>query len=76
MLHPSISNNFEALVVSELQLLRLGEQRLERLYSELRKKPQLRANFLRDLTLLQLRADRLDALLGPSRAALSAPHHV
>jgi hypothetical protein len=58
-------NNFDAIVVAELQLLRTGEQRLERLYSHLQTKPQLRTHFLRELADLQLRADRLDAVLNP-----------
>jgi len=38
---------------------------LERLYSDLQTKPQLRDHFLRELAELQLRADRLDAVLSP-----------
>jgi hypothetical protein len=58
-------NNFDAVVVAEIQVLRSGERRLERLYSDLQTKPQLRDRFLRELTALQLRADRLDAVLSP-----------
>jgi|HubBroStandDraft_6_1064221.scaffolds.fasta_scaffold213359_2 hypothetical protein len=58
-------NNFDAVVVAEIQILRSGERRLERLYSDLQTKPHLRDNFLRELTELQLRADRLDAVLSP-----------
>lgn len=57
--------NFDAIVVAEIQILRSGEQRLERLYSDLRAKPQLRDRFLHELAALQLRADRLDAVLSP-----------
>jgi hypothetical protein len=58
-------NNFEATVVAEIQILRSGERRLERLYSDLQTKPQLRGRFLRQLAELQMRADRLDAVLNP-----------
>ena len=58
-------NNFDAVVVAEIQVLRSGERRLERLYSDLQTKPQLRDHFLRELAELQLRADRLDAVLSP-----------
>jgi len=61
-------NNFDAVVVAEIQILRSGEQRLERLYSDLQTKPQLRDHFLRELAELQLRADRLDAVLSPVAA--------
>ena len=72
----SSENNFEAIVIGELQLLRSGEQRLERLYSDLEKKPQLRAHFLRELALLQLRAERLDAALGPTGPVKQQPAHM
>jgi hypothetical protein len=61
-------NNFDAVVVAEIQVLRSGERRLERLYSDLQTKPQLRDRFLRELAALQLRADRLDAVLAPVSA--------
>jgi len=67
------SNNFDATVVAELQLLRRGERRLERLYSDLQTKPQLRDHFLRELAELQLRAARLDAVLSPMGATSSSP---
>ena len=67
------SNNFDATVVAELQLLRRGERRLERLYSDLQTKPQLRDHFLRELAELQLRAARLDAVLSPVGATNSFP---
>ena len=67
------SNNFDATGVAELQILRRGEQRLERLYSDLQTKPQLRDHFLRELAELQLRAARLDAVLSPMGATSSSP---
>lgn len=71
MYQSSKEDKFDDLVVAELQLLRRGEKRLERLYSDLRRKPQLRAHFLRDLALLQMRADRLDGFLSPAGTAVS-----
>jgi len=59
------NNNFDAMVVAEIKSLRTGERRLERLYSHLQTKPQLRSDFLRELAELQLRADRLEAVLSP-----------
>ena len=69
----SRKNNFDAAVVAELQILRTGERRLERLYSDLQTKPQLRSHILRELAELQLRADRLDAVLSPVGAMNSSP---
>lgn len=76
MIKPSkdSKNNFDAIVVAELQLLRTDEQRLERLYSHLQAKPQLRTHFMRELADLQLRADRLDAVLSPG--ATGSPAYV
>ena len=65
MQQPSKHNNFDAVVVAEIQILRSGEQRLERLYSDLQTRPQLRSHFMRELAALQMRADRLDAVLSP-----------
>jgi hypothetical protein len=69
-------NNFDAIVVAEIQILRSGERRLERLYSDLESKPQLRDDFLRELAELQMRADRLDAVLSPVGAVNSSPAYV
>lgn len=71
-MHQPSKNNFDAIVVAEIQLLRNGERRLQRLYSDLRAKPQLRPHFLHELTELQLRADRLDAVLNPVGAMNSS----
>lgn len=69
-IHPSSKKavDFDAVVVAELQMLRTGERRLELLYSDLQKKPQLRPHFMRELAELRLRADRLDAVLSPAAA--------
>ena len=72
-MNQSSNNNFDAVVVAEIQILRSGERRLERLYSDLEAKPQLRDDFLRELAELQMRADRLDAVLSPVGAMNSSP---
>jgi hypothetical protein len=72
-MNQSSKNNFDAVVVAEIQILRSGERRLEQLYSDLESKPQLRDDFLRELAELQMRADRLDAVLSPVGAMNSAP---
>jgi hypothetical protein len=75
-MNQSLKNNFDAIVVAEIQILRSGERRLERLYSDLESKPQLRDDFLRELAELQMRADRLDAVLSPVGAMNSSPAYV
>jgi len=61
-------DDFDAILVSELETLRQGEKRLQRLYPKLRKKPQLRESFLRELAEVQQRAERLHAVLNPYEA--------
>jgi hypothetical protein len=46
-------DNFDAVVVSELETLWKGEKCLGRLYPQLRKKPQLRERFSRELANVQ-----------------------
>jgi len=75
-MNQSSKNNFDAVVVAEIQILRSGERRLEQLYSDLESKPQLRNDFLRELAELQMRADRLDAVLSPVGAMNSSPAYV
>ena len=72
----SNQHNFDAIVVAEIQMLRSGERRLERLYSDIQTKPQLRDHFLRELVELQLRADRLDAVLNPVGGMTSSPAYL
>ncbi len=62
---PTRQDDFDAVLVAELEALRSGEQRLRRLYPQLQGCPQLRESFLRDLAAIQQRADRLDAVLNP-----------
>ena len=75
-MNQSSNNNFDAAVVAEIQILRSGERRLEQLYSDLESKPQLRSDFLRELAELQMRADRLDAVLSPVGAMNSSPAYL
>ena len=75
-MNQSSTNNFDAIVVAEIQILRSGERRLERLYSDLESKPQLLDDFLRELAELQMRADRLEAVLSPVGAMNSAPAYL
>jgi division protein CdvB (Snf7/Vps24/ESCRT-III family) len=58
-------DDFDAILVAELETLRDGERRLQRLFSRLRKQPQLRDRFLMELATIQQRAERLDAVLNP-----------
>ena len=71
--------DFEAILVSEVEALREGEEHLRRLYRQLRKKPHLRDSFLNKLSEVAQRAERLHAVLNPCEAfqiptvELSAP---
>jgi len=60
--------DFDTILVSELEMLREGEERLNRLYPQLRKKPHLRDFFLSELTAVKQRAERLHAILNPFEA--------
>lgn len=71
-MHQPSKNNFDAIVVAEIQMLRNGERRLQRLYSNLQVEPQLRSRFMHELAELQVRADRLDAVLSPVGAMSSS----
>ena len=57
--------DFDAILVSELEALREGEERLKRLYPQLPKKPHLRDFFLSTLSEVKLRTERLNAVLDP-----------
>jgi ferritin-like metal-binding protein YciE len=73
--HPikSQQDEFENVLLAELQELRRTEKALERLYPRLKSKPQLRTRFLEQLSDMQLRACRLDAVLNPTGAMQLAP---
>jgi hypothetical protein len=64
MTHAAIRHDdFDALVVSELKLLWEGERCLGRLYPQLRRRPQLRQRFLRELANVQQRTIDLQNVL-------------
>jgi hypothetical protein len=73
--HPikSQQDEFENVLLAELQELRRTEKALERLYPRLKSKPQLRTRFLEQLSDMQLRACRLDAVLNPTGAMQFTP---
>jgi len=60
--------DFDTILVSELEMLREGEERLKRLYPQLPKKPHLRDFFLSELSVVKQRARRLHAILNPYEA--------
>ena len=61
-------DDFDAVLVAELETLRNGEKHLQRLYPQLRHRPELRDTFLRTLAEMRQRADRLNAVLNPLEA--------
>jgi hypothetical protein len=65
--------DFDTILVSELEMLREGEERLNRLYPQLQKKPHLRDFFLSELTAVKQRAERLHAILNPYEAFEPGP---
>jgi hypothetical protein len=60
--------DFDSILVSELEILHEGEERLKRLYPQLPKKPHLRDFFLSELSVVKQRAQRLHAILNPYEA--------
>ena len=58
-------DEFEVAVVAELRHLRTSEKVLQRMYPRLKTRPQLRDRFMEQLAEMQLRAERLDAVLNP-----------
>jgi len=61
-------DEFESVLLSELQELRRTEITLQKMYPRLKSKPQLRIRFLQQLADMQQRAYRLDAVLNPTGA--------
>jgi hypothetical protein len=59
------NDEFETAVLAELQHLRRCEKRLQNMYPRLKSMPQLRGRFVQQLGEMQLRAQRLDAVLNP-----------
>jgi|HubBroStandDraft_1064217.scaffolds.fasta_scaffold230991_2 hypothetical protein len=58
-------DDFDTVLLSELEILRKSEQHLERLYRQLQRKPHLRDSFLCELSEVQQRTERLNAVLTP-----------
>jgi hypothetical protein len=58
-------DDFEAILVSEVETLLQGEKHLTVIYARLRGEPQLREFFLHELAAFQKRATRLYAVLCP-----------
>jgi ferritin-like metal-binding protein YciE len=61
-------DEFENVVLAELQELRKTEKALQEMYPRLKTKPQLRNTFMQQLADMQQRAYRLDAVLNPTGA--------
>jgi len=59
-------DEFENILLAELQELRRTEKTLEKMYPRLKSKPQLRPRFMEQLADMQERAYRLDAVLNPT----------
>jgi len=64
-------DEFEIALLAELRHLRSSEKILQRMYPKLKTKPQLRNRFMDQLAEMQLRAQRLDAVLNPIGALRS-----
>lgn len=60
--------DFDTILISELETLREGEERLKRLYPQLHTRPQLRDFFLSELSEVKRRTQRLHAILNPFEA--------
>ena len=61
----SAHDEFETALVAELRHLRTCEKSLQSMYPRLKSTPQLRNRFLQQLAEMQLRTERLDAVLNP-----------
>jgi ferritin-like metal-binding protein YciE len=61
----AVQEEFESVLIAELEELRKSEKALQKMYPRLKSKPQLRVHFLQQLADMQLRAQRLDAVLNP-----------
>lgn len=69
-------DEFDNVLVAELEQLRKTEKSLQRLYPQLKSKPQLRTRFVQQLAEMQQRAQRLDAVLNPVSSLRFAPQFV
>jgi ferritin-like metal-binding protein YciE len=71
-----LQDEFEGVLLAELEELRKSEKALQKMYPRLRTKPQLRPRFLALLAETQQRAYRLDGVLNPIGTAQFAATHV
>jgi ferritin-like metal-binding protein YciE len=67
-------DEFENVLMEELEELRKSEKALQRMYPRLKTRPQLRTRFLLQLADMQQRAHRLDGVLNPVGALQFAPN--
>jgi len=68
----AVQEEFESVLIAELEELRKSEKALQKMYPRLKSKPQLRVHFLKQLADMQQRAQRLDAVLNPIGALQSS----
>lgn len=61
----TVQEEFERVLMAELEELRKSEKALQKMYPRLKSKPHLRVHFLQLLADMQHRAQRLDAVLNP-----------
>jgi ferritin-like metal-binding protein YciE len=61
----SSQDEFENVLIAELEELRKSEKALQKMYPRLKSRPQLRIQFLEQLADMRQRAERLDAVLNP-----------
>jgi len=66
-------DEFESVLLAELQELRRTEKALQKMYPRLKSRPQLRTRFMQQLADMQQRTYRLDAVLNPVGAMQFAP---
>ena len=58
-------DEFENVLLTELEELRKSEKALQKMYPRLKSRPHLRTRFLQQLAEMQQRAYRLDGVLNP-----------
>ena len=68
-------DDLDMILLNELELLRVGQRRLQSLYEKLPAQPQLRGRFLQGLAEVQQRAERLNAVVDPV-AHFYGPHEI
>lgn len=67
--HPDAASlAHEAMILAEVEQVRDEQERLERLYRYLKGNPERHAAFARAVAALNVRAERVDALLTPAEA--------